>query len=119
MDDDLNTPEAMAVIFNFQNHLNSQVKKAFKDDNILNQLAKDYSKFLTLAEVLSINPIPDDDYDNLFANLLTLRQEARQNKDYETGDKIRQMILDMGFKVEDKPWGSFVIKLPKREKIAD
>jgi cysteinyl-tRNA synthetase len=118
MDDDLNTPKAMSVIFNFLNYLNSLLNKASKNGELLNQLAKDYQLFLELAKILQIEPLEKEEFDYLLDNLLELRQEARKNKDFEMADKIRDIILERGYKVEDKPWGSHVIRLPKKPELS-
>lgn len=114
MDDDLNTPVAMSVIFNYVNYLNSLLNKATKNEELLSQLAKDFELFLSIAEILSIRPIPKTSIDLLLKDLLKIRQEARKNKNFELGDSIRDLILEKGYKVEDKPWGSHVIRLPKK-----
>ena len=35
-------------------------------------------------------------------NLLSLRDRARENKNYKEADKIRDMLLDKGVLIEDK-----------------
>lgn len=114
MDDDLNTPSALAVIFDFVNYLNTLLNKANSKDDLRSQLAKDYELFLTLAGILSIQPIPRTEADTLLDEMLQLRQEARKNKNFQFADEIRDKILAQGFKVEDKPWGSHAIRLPKK-----
>ena len=114
MDDDLNTPGALAVIFEFVNYLNTILNKANIKEDIRNQLAKDYELFLTLANILSIQPIPRTEADVLLDQMLILRQEARKNKNFQFADEIRDKILEQGYKVEDKPWGSHAIRLPKK-----
>ena len=114
MDDDLNTPNAVAVLFEFVNYLNTLLNKANSKDELRKQLAKDYELFLTLASILSIQPIPRTQTDDLLDEMLLLRQEARKNKNFQFADEIRDKILAQGFKVEDKPWGSHAIRLPKK-----
>ena len=55
--------------------------------------------------------------DDLLQGLLLLRQEARKSKNFEMADHVRDMILKQGYKVEDKPWGSLVIRLPKKPEL--
>ncbi|MHA2364375.1 MAG: cysteine--tRNA ligase [Candidatus Hodarchaeales archaeon] len=113
MDDDLNTPKAMAVLFSFVTSLNNKLNKTANKLDLLNQLAKDYELFLSLAEILAIRPIPHhEQMDELLEILLDLRNEARKKKNFFEADIIREKILSMGFKVEDKPWGSHVVRLP-------
>jgi len=112
MDDDLNTPKAISVLFNFENFLNNQLEEAIEDQNKSKDLSLLYKQFLELANILAIRPIPRNKIDEVLDILLELRDEARKNKNYLEADKIRDSIKKLGFKVEDKPWGSHVIKLP-------
>jgi cysteinyl-tRNA synthetase len=114
LDDDLNTPNAMAVLFEFGNYLNNLLSKANSKDDLRNQLVKDYEMFLTLASVLSIRPIPRTETDVILDEMLQLRADARKNKNFALGDQIRDKILAQGYKVEDKPWGSHAIRLSKK-----
>ncbi len=114
MDDDLNTPSALAVLFEFINYLNTLLNKANSKEDLRIQLAKDYQLFIILASILSIRPIPRTEADVLLDELLQLRQEARKAKNFQLGDEIRDKILAQGYKVEDKPWGSHAIRLPKK-----
>ena len=112
MDDDLNTPKAISVLFNFENFLNNRLEEAIEDQNKSKDLSLLYKQFLELANILAIRPIPRNKIDEVLDILLELRDEARKNKNYLEADKIRDSIKKLGFKVEDKPWGSHVIKLP-------
>ena len=94
MDDDINTQGGLATLFEFVNYLNTILNKANSKEEIRNQLAKDYELFLD--------------------QMLQLRQEARKNKNFQFADEIRDKILAQGYKVEDKPWGSHAIRLPKK-----
>ena len=114
MDDDINTQGGLASLFEFVNYLNTILNKANSKEEIRNQLMKDYELFLTLAGILSIQPIPRTETDVLLDQMLQLRQEARKNKNFQFADEIRDKILAQGYKVEDKPWGSHAIRLPKK-----
>lgn len=112
MDDDLNTAKAMAVLFQFVNWLNGRVGKSANDDVLRSLLTTDYNLFLEMADVLAIRPLPHTGEDEVLDVLLRVRAEVRTAKDFVTADKIRDEILALGYKVEDKPWGSQVIRLP-------
>jgi cysteinyl-tRNA synthetase len=43
--------------------------------------------------------------DAIMQMLITLRQAARANKDFATGDEIRNRLTDAGIKLEDRPGG--------------
>jgi cysteinyl-tRNA synthetase len=48
----------------------------------------------------------DDALGAIVKLLITLRQTARQNKDFATGDAIRNRLADIGIKLEDRPGGA-------------
>ena len=101
LNDDFNTPMLIAEIFN-ASKLISQIEKS-KDfgirekeyflnlfDNLLDKiLGIDYSK-------------PSADNDSLLEILLNIRDNARQNKDFELSDSIRNQLNNLGIIVNDK-----------------
>ena len=101
LNDDFNTPMLIAEIFN-ASKLITQIEKS-KDfgrrekeyflnlfDNLLDKiLGIDYSK-------------PSADNDSLLEILLNIRDNARQNKDFELSDSIRNQLNNLGIIVNDK-----------------
>ena len=106
MDDDFNTPKALSVLFAFSTYLNKHVERNAGKSG----LRADYELFLKLAEVLAIEPPPITSKDQLIEWLLELREDARQNKNFELADRIRAELGNLGFVVEDKPWGAIYRK---------
>ncbi len=106
MDDDFNTPKALSVLFAFSTYLN----KLVESDAEKSELRADYELFLKLAEVLAIEPPPITSKDQLIEWLLELREDARQNKNFEFADQIRAELGKLGYVVEDKPWGAIYRK---------
>jgi len=106
MDDDFNTPKALSVLFAFSTYLNKQVESIAEKSG----LRADYELFLKLVGVLAIEPPPITSKDQLIEWLLELREEARQNKNFEFADRIRAELGQLGFVVEDKPWGAIYRK---------
>jgi cysteinyl-tRNA synthetase len=101
LNDDFNTPMLIAEIFNASKLIN-QIEKS-KDfgkrekeyflnlfDNLLDKiLGIDYSK-------------PSADNDSVLEILLNIRDNARQNKDFELSDSIRNQLNNLGIIVSDK-----------------
>ena len=101
LNDDFNTPMLIAEIFN-ASKLITQIEKS-KDfgrrekeyflnlfDNLLDKiLGIDYSK-------------PSADNDSFLEILLNIRDNARQNKDFELSDSIRNQLNNLGIIVNDK-----------------
>ncbi|MHA2340023.1 MAG: cysteine--tRNA ligase [Candidatus Hodarchaeales archaeon] len=106
MDDDLNTPLAGNFILKFVNHLNKILES--KTINFHN-LFSDYKIFLEIASLLVIKP-PEKSKEHELVNLLIeMRKEARKSKEYQKADEIRDKITKLGYKLEDKPWGTIAI----------
>ncbi len=104
MDDDLNTPEALAVLFGLLSTAGSRLqgrapKPPTPDDMekvrfILSQVQK-------LAQVLGLSLASFGANDPLVEQLISERDEARKQKDYAASDKIRDQLAEMGYVVED------------------
>ena len=106
MDDDFNTPEALAVLFDLANQVNrlrekdekAAIQKAAvlkKLANVLGLLEKDADEFLHSAAGQG-----DDDVD--IDALIEARNAARENKNWAEADRIRNELDAMGIVLEDK-----------------
>lgn len=104
MDDDFNTPEAMAVLFELANTLNKtrDVKMAEQLRGLAAQLGllqRDPEDFLQAGGGA------DDDGSEINA-LIHARAEAKKAKNFAEADKIRQALLSKGIVLEDSPQGT-------------
>ncbi len=106
MDDDFNTPEALAVIFDLANQVNrlretdagAALQKAAvlkKLANVLGLLEQDPVAFLQAGAAES------DDGADIDA-LIDARNAARENKNWAEADRIRDELDAMGIVLEDK-----------------
>ncbi|RJP58629.1 MAG: cysteine--tRNA ligase [Ignavibacteriales bacterium] len=112
MDDDFNTPQAVAVIFDFVKSINSMVSK---NENIDVQFFIDVKTFLekTAQNVLGIvnfgetKKIQSDSKENELIDLLIkIRTEAKQNKNFALADLIRDQLNEIGFQLVDTKSGT-------------
>ncbi len=106
MNDDFNTPEAVAVLFDLANELNKtrEVKVAAQLKglaNILGLLNRDPESFFQ-AGALAL----DGELTNQIESLITARAEAKKAKNFIEADKIRQDLLAQGVILEDGPQGT-------------
>ncbi len=98
MDDDLNTPSALAVIW-------EMIASSKKDEDKKATLLKlDNYLGLSLEKVEKIIIPPAVEI------MVKEREEARQAGDWKKADEIRQKIAETGFVVEDSPEGPIVHK---------
>lgn len=102
MDDDFNTPEAIAVLFDLANEVNTN--KATEAANLLKNLAgvigllaQDTDAFMQGEAVDSVLDID---------GLIKARIDAKAAKNYAEADRIRQELADAGIALEDTPQGT-------------
>ena len=104
MDDDLNTPDAFAAIFNLVRHVNT-----ISADYVLSaaSLQKARNCIVELCGILGLDAenkaedeIPDDVLEQV-----KLRDLAKAERDFVTADRIRDELNALGYKIEDTPQG--------------
>ena len=111
MDDDLNTSKAVAVIFDFINEINRTVANVEQIDV---WFYKKIKKFLyeTAKNVLGLIHIRRKGSSNnklvgeLVELLIKLRTEAKQNKNYQLSDTIRDGLKELGVVLQDGKEGT-------------
>ena len=100
MDDDLGTPEALAVLF----EMSSDVNKYLADPHGPT-LEKAMATFHRAADVFDV--LPDEKADAagdvapLLDLLLEVREMARARKDFAASDRIRDRLNELGYVIED------------------
>jgi cysteinyl-tRNA synthetase len=122
LDDDLNTPEALAALFGYVRDLGSAGLEACTD---LPSLVAVYRCLTTHLHVFGIeladarlhpwlaaDAQPSGGSEAaaplaaVFDKMLELRQQARKDKDFAKADAIRDLLTEAGLQVEDGPEGS-------------
>jgi len=113
MDDDFNTPKATAVIFDFVRDANKTI--ADKKNEINSEFYLNLKNFLksTADDVLTILSFDEKIIEessslqnDLIELLIKLRNEARQEKNFKLGDKIRDELNAMGVQLKDSKEGT-------------
>ena len=108
MDDDLNTADAIAAIFDIVYMANTNITSASGKGAIDATL----SLIRELGAVLGLfNKTSDKSLDDEVEELIKKRNDARSAKDWATADAIRDKLKEMGIELKDTPDGVKWIKL--------
>ena len=113
MDDDFNTPKALARLFELVPKINGLAggQLSFSDINVetLSNLQKHFHTFiydiLGLKEA-SAGDENDELMDGLMQLIIDIRQDARVNKDWNTSDKIRDTLQELKLQLKDGKEGT-------------
>ena len=110
LDDDLNVPAALAVLFDLVAEANPLIVQAGAGRRGRRRAARDrFATFLDLAGRLGFTPLDDlpdpAAFRPLLDLLLDLRERARAARDFAAADAIRDRLAQAGIRVEDRPGG--------------
>ena len=106
MDDDFNTADAIAALFEFARDINSAEKQSKQS---LEYAAKVFDQLCSVLGILAEKE--QEDIPEQALELLEARQTARSQKDYKKADEIREAITALGYTVEDTKDGPVIKKL--------
>ena len=97
MEDDLNTADAVAAIFDLVKFTNSEIDETTPEKTV--KYAYDILK--ELAKVLGILSKKDELPDDEIMKLIEERSDARASRDFARSDEIRDILKDRGIVLED------------------
>lgn len=108
MDDDLNTADALAAIFDLVRAANTAVASGRVSKKALLN-ARD--ALIERLNVLGLKPTTDQEtaIPQRILDLVDERTEAKKNRDFARADAIRDEVLASGYKIEDTPQGARVL----------
>jgi cysteinyl-tRNA synthetase len=109
MDDDFNTPQALAALFDLARAINQEADSGAnitEAKKVLLELAQDVLG-LKLAS-LSYDENPE------IQKLIQERQTFRKEKNWEKADAVREKLAELGVAIEDTPTGVKITPLKKR-----
>jgi cysteinyl-tRNA synthetase len=103
MDDDFNTAQAIAVLFELAKEINRGTEQGVN-------ITKAQHTLLKLAGILGLTlnekTQPTPDAEAFISLLASTRDDLRQNQQWQLADKIRSGLTDLGVTLEDTPQGT-------------
>lgn len=109
LEDDFNTPVAIAKLFSFITKCNSIVDKIDKREveSFLKEVDSIFNFIYATKEEMLLSY--EEQVDEEVKSLIKEREKARRDKDFKKADQIRKMIEEKGYLIEDTKEG-FKIK---------
>lgn len=100
MDDDFNTANALAVIFDFSRFINSN----YNENSSKSELHYVKSIFDKLIDILGIK-FKEEILEDEIEKLIYERTEARKKRDFKRADEIRDLLKQKGIELKDTSTG--------------
>ena len=94
MKSNLKPEDILATVFEFDKVLGLDIEK-----NVLN--SENQNKELSISEI----------EEPIIKEILLKRENARNEKDWNESDRLRDELLQKGYQILDKPNGQFVVKI--------
>jgi cysteinyl-tRNA synthetase len=111
MDDDFNTPEALAVVFDLARETNRWVERTnltpaeFSALAMAKNLLDEWNSFLGVIETGGVS-VDQSRVHSVIEILLEVRQKLREEKNFKVADQIRNRLKEVGIILEDEAQGS-------------
>lgn len=103
MDDDLNTADGLAAIFDLTKDINTKILDKGVSKAVCEHAASLFDELCSVLGILYNRK--ENSVDSEIEALIEKRQEARKNKDWATADKIRDDLKAKGIILKDTPQG--------------
>ncbi len=111
MDDDFNTPQALAVLFDFVKEVNRYLDQSTESEtdtlSAMDQLFRDIGeRTLGIIPETLKSQGKDELVDGLMDIVVTLREEYRANRDWDRADRLRDALKELGVELQDGQEGT-------------
>ncbi|WP_033827307.1 cysteine--tRNA ligase [Bacillus andreraoultii] len=103
MDDDFNTANAISILFELSKSANYYLMEQNTSTKVIEAYIQSFEQFFN---VLGLSLEKDELLDEEIEQLITKRNKARENRDFQTSDEIRDQLKAMNIILEDTPHGT-------------
>jgi len=100
MDDDLNVPSALVVLYKAIRHIHHKINHNEIDRTDAQKILYMFSNFDKIFHILPKHPETED---AKISRLIQERKTCRQSGDFVKADQIRDQLKEMGVQVRDEP----------------
>ena len=100
MNDDFNTREAIAAVFEFTKNVNQAISDGLSR-SALNMITSTYKELGGILGLFQDEKKEEGITGDLISLIVEMRENARKNKDWKTSDKIRSKLKELGIMIED------------------
>ena len=110
LDNDFNTPRALAVIFELIKKTNKLFPQNLIDKKSAQEIYQFFKEIDKVFEIIDWQRIKRPDIPQEIKKLAEQREKYRQKKQWKKADKARKQIEDLGYQIEDTPIGPEIRK---------
>lgn len=108
LDDDLNIAEALGVVFSLVKELNTRLDHRDLEPTFARSALDHLWQYDEILAVLEPSDGGEDEVPEAIRRLVTEREQARAERDFQTADRLRDEIEAAGYEIEDTPEGSIL-----------
>jgi cysteinyl-tRNA synthetase len=106
MEADLNVPMALAAIFILIRKVNQSISAGEVSKNDAAYLLDAFARINSVLALIDLNPAGAETEDPDIEAMIDRRDEARERKDYQEADRIREDLKKKNITLEDTPYGT-------------
>lgn len=116
MNDDFNTAQVLAALFDLSSKINALHNKQLDAKNVSKSTFESMKKTMHdfVFDILGLQPISesqDGKTEELVNLLIEIRSDARKKKDFSTSDKIRDDLQEIGVRLKDDKDGKTTFEI--------
>ncbi|MDG2287754.1 MAG: cysteine--tRNA ligase [Candidatus Marinimicrobia bacterium] len=110
LNDDLNTPEALGIFFDFISKMNKNINNELMTEDLKAESKIFINLFNSIFSIINTSLSNKDSIPKNIQDLASLREEMRNKSEWNEADKLRGKIENLGWLIEDTKDGQKLIQ---------